>query len=145
MACSVGQRARIPQPMLLGEALAGRHAFAPFIEAGAAGYLNPDIAACGGLLEMLAIATLAEPRQMLISPHNYNSMSVGYAATLQAAALIPNLATVEHFPDLVPDNALIGAAEPVIVQGQATLPPAPGLGLTPDDRAMEAYRLFAVP
>ena len=63
----------------------------------AADILNPDVCNCGGILELREIAAMAEPHHIAVSPHNYNSTTVGLAATLQAAAGMPNFLITEYF------------------------------------------------
>jgi galactonate dehydratase len=40
---------------------------------------------------------MAEPYNVLVSPHNYNSTAVALAATVQACAAIPNFLITEYF------------------------------------------------
>ena len=44
----------------------------------------------GGIEELREIAAMAEAYHVVVSPHNYNSTTVGLAATLQVSAAIPN-------------------------------------------------------
>ena len=52
--------------------------------------LQPDIRHCGGILEMRKIAAYAEVHYIAIAPHSAAD-AVGVAASIQAAATIPNL------------------------------------------------------
>ena len=70
--------------------------FRPVFEKQAADIINPDVCNCGGILELKEIAAMAEPYYVTVSPHNYNSTTIGLAATLQVAATMPNFLT-EYF------------------------------------------------
>lgn len=79
-------------PMMTGEALNTGFGFAPLLESGAVTLINPDVCAAGGILEMYAIARAAAEKSVRVSPHNYNSMTVGLAATIAVAFGIPIMA-----------------------------------------------------
>ena len=75
-------RSEIGIPVVTGEALYGKAAFREVFEARAADIINPDVANCGGILELKEIAAMAEPHYVAVSPHNYNSTSVALASTV---------------------------------------------------------------
>ena len=56
----------------------------------------------GGIDELRAIAAMAEAYHVVVSPHNYNSTTVGLAATLHVAAAIPNFLITEYFVNFEP-------------------------------------------
>jgi L-alanine-DL-glutamate epimerase-like enolase superfamily enzyme len=56
-------------------------------------------------------------------------MFVGFAASVTAAALIPSLHKLRHFPDPAGHNALLGASPPAITGGMAPVSNASGLGI----------------
>ena len=60
-------------------------------------HLEPDVCNCGGILALKEIAAMAEPWHVTVSPHNYNSTTVGLASTLQVSACIPNFLITEYF------------------------------------------------
>ena len=129
---------RISPPLMTGETLAGKAAFRELFERRAVGLVNPDVSACGGILEMREIAAMAEPYQINVSPHNFNSMTVSFAATLHVAAGIPNLHMCEYFPDFVGDMEEISSGGFGIESGQTTLPDTPGLGISFDERKLRS-------
>src|SRR5262249_57980963 len=90
-------RSQIAIPVVTGEELYTRADFRRAFELRAADIINPDVCNCGGILELRAIAQMAEPSFVTVSPHNYNSTTVGLAATLQIAAAIPNFLITEYF------------------------------------------------
>lgn len=129
---------RISPPLMTGETLAGKTAFRDLFERRAVGLVNPDVCACGGILELREIAAMAESYQIAISPHNFNSMTIAFAATLHAAAGIPNLHMCEYFPDFVDDLAEISSGRFMIESGETELPDAPGLGISLDEIRLRA-------
>src|SRR5206468_5033563 len=84
-------------PVVTGEALYTKNEFREVFERRAADIINPDICNCGGILELKEIAAMAEPHHVAVSPHNYNSTTVGLAATLHASAGMPNFLITEYF------------------------------------------------
>ena len=84
-------------PVVTGEALYTKFGFREVFETGAADIINPDVCNVGGILELKEIAAMAEPYFVAVSPHNYNSTTVGLAATLQASAVMPNFLITEYF------------------------------------------------
>ncbi len=127
-------------PIVSGETLSTKHAFRPLLEQGAADILHPDITRCGGLLELKEIADMADLFSARVAIHNYNSMGVGLAASLQVAALIPNLVKVEHFPRFVAPSRLFSCHRYAIGEdGRIGLTNEPGLGVEVDESS-EALR-----
>src|SRR5919201_919167 len=90
-------RRQIALPVVTGEALYSKNDFAEVFARRAADILNPDVCACGGILALKEIAAMAEPWHVAVSPHNYNSTTIGLASTLQVSACIPNFLITEYF------------------------------------------------
>jgi galactonate dehydratase len=137
-------RSQISIPVVTGEELYTKREFRPVLEKHAADILNPDVCCCGGVLELREIAAMAEPYHVAVSPHNYNSTTVGLAATLHAAAGMPNFLITEYFVNFEAVGAEI-AVEPFQVEGgYVTLPAGPGLGIELDENALaqRPYRAF---
>ena len=104
--------------------------------------INPDVANCGGILELKEIAAMAEPHYVAVSPHNYNSTSVALASTVQASACIPNFLITEYFVNFA-EKANDITVEPIKVKdGYIELPTAPGLGIELDEGKLEAEEYF---
>jgi galactonate dehydratase len=132
-------RRDIRLPIVTGEELYTKAGFREVFEKQAADIINPDICNCGGLLELKEIAAMAEPYFVTVSPHNYNSTTVGLAATLQLAACIPNFLITEYFVNFEERGAEI-AVEPLQVEGgYMALPQGPGLGVDLRQEALERY------
>ena len=70
-------RQKINIPVVTGEELYTKFEFREVFEKQAADILNPDVCNVGGILELKEIAAMAEPYFVVISPHNFNSTTVG--------------------------------------------------------------------
>lgn len=126
-------------PIVTGEDLYTTAEILQVCEAGAADIVNPDIAACGGILELTHMAAAADAHQVLMSPHNYNSTSVALAATVQASAVMPNFLITEYFVNFADPSAAI--SRPLTPEnGYITLPTTPGLGIEMDEDAIRVQR-----
>ena len=126
-------------PVVTGEALYTKFDFREVFECAAADIINPDVCNVGGILELREIAAMAEPYFVAVSPHNYNSTTVGLAATLQAAATMPNFLITEYFVNFESLGADI-AHQPLRVEnGMIELPVTPGLGIDLDEDALGAF------
>jgi galactonate dehydratase len=132
-------RRDIRLPIVTGEELYTKAEFRQVFEMQAADIINPDVCNCGGLLELKEIAAMAEPYGVIVSPHNYNSTTIGLAATLQVSACIPNFLITEYFVNFE-DRAQEVAVQPFEVKdGYIPLPESPGLGLELRQEVLEAY------
>ena len=87
-------------PVVTGEELYTKLEFREVFERQAADIINPDVCNVGGILELKEIGAMAEAYFVAVSPHNYNSTSIGLAATIQVSALMPNFLITEYFVNL---------------------------------------------
>jgi galactonate dehydratase len=133
-----------PMPIVTGETLYSKADFVPVLEQRAADIINPDVCSCGGILELKEIAAMAEPYYVAVSPHNYNSTSIGLAATVQASATMPNFIITEYFVNFAATSAAISSNTLVPEGGYIHLPDRPGLGVDLEEQALSecAYREF---
>ncbi|WP_418764567.1 mandelate racemase/muconate lactonizing enzyme family protein [Mailhella sp.] len=130
-------RHKIKSPVMTGENIFSKAGFRRVFEHHAADFINPDVANCGGILELKEIAAMAEPYLVGVSPHNYNSTSLALSATVHAAATMPNFLITEYFIPFVEFCDILfpeGQLKPV--NGRIALPTGPGLGLVPDEKAL---------
>ena len=104
----------------------------------AAHILNPDVCNCGGILELREIGAMAEAQHVAMSPHNYNSTTVGLAATLHASAGMPNFLITEYFVNFEEAGKAIAAPPFEVEDGFIELPRTPGLGIDLDEAALLA-------
>ena len=112
-----------------GEKHCGLAHFRAVLAAGAADILNPDIAAVGGILDLLELAELAEQQGVQISPHCWSSMTVAAAAMLHVCASIPNAELAEIYPAYIPDGEKF-ALKAFHLEGEyAHLSYKPGIGV----------------
>ena len=143
--CGLAEAKRnISIPVVTGEELYTKTEFRDVFEQRAADIINPDVCNCGGILELREIAAMAEPCHIAVSPHNYNSTTVGLAATLQAAAGMPNFLITEYFVNFEPVGNEIAVDPFTVESGYIALPTAPGLGidLNEDALAEHPFRRF---
>jgi galactonate dehydratase len=126
----------IALPVVTGEELYTKMEFRDTIERRAADILNPDVCNCGGILELREIAAMAEPYHVAVAPHNYNSTTVGLAATLHAAAGMPNFLIAEYFVNFEEMGHALARPPFRVEQGHVALPTAPGLGIDLDEGAL---------
>jgi galactonate dehydratase len=131
-------------PVVTGEELYTKAEFRPIFERQAADIINPDVCNCGGILELKEIAAMAEPYLVVVSPHNYNSTTMGLAATLQVAACMPNFLITEYFVNFKGRGDEISVDPFTVENGYIKLPTGAGLGLElkEDELAKHPYREF---
>jgi galactonate dehydratase len=137
-------KAQIRIPVVTGEELYTKAEFAPVFERRAADIINPDVCNCGGILELREIAAMAEVYHIAMSPHNYNSTTLGLAATLHASAGMPNFLITEYFVNFEEVGRKVARTDFAVHNGYIALPAAPGLGVDVDEEALRqfAYREF---
>jgi galactonate dehydratase len=125
-------------PVVSGETLYSKQEFVRLLEYQAADILNPDITCCG-ILGIKEIAAVAEAYSTNVSVHNNNSMTIGLAAGIQAAAVVPNLALVEYFPRFVEgSNTFSSFPGELDDDGCIALSNEPGLGVGVDKAVVAA-------
>lgn len=132
-------RHAINLPVVTGEELYTKAEFRDVFEKAAADILNPDVCNCGGILELKEIAAMAEPYFVAMSPHNYNSTTVGLAATMQACATMTNFLITEYFVNFTDRGNEISVNPITVENGYIPLRTAPGLGLELDEAALARY------
>jgi len=130
---------RINLPIVTGEELYTKNEFCQIFEKQVADIINPDVANCGGILELKEIAAMAEPYCIGVSPHNYNSTTIALAATLQASAVMPNFIITEYFINFSEVGKIISKNPLEVKNGFIELPSEPGLGLELDESKFSQY------
>ena len=126
-------------PVVTGEELYTKFEFREVFEKQAADILNPDVCNVGGILELKEIAAMAEPYFVVVSPHNFNSTTLGLAATLQVSAAIPNFLITEYFVNLEDFGRDIAKRPFEVVDGYIKVPDTPGIGIDLDEDALAKY------
>lgn len=121
-------------PMLTagGESIFGVEGFYPYIRAGAADIVMPDVKYCGGIWEMKKIAAIAEGAKLLVSPHGPAS-PVGGMAAAHVCATMPNFAVLEMAFGEVPWRHQVITPAEQYTNGHLTLTSRPGFGIELND------------
>jgi galactonate dehydratase len=126
-------------PVVTGEELYTKFEFREVFEKQAADIINPDVCNVGGILELKEIAAMAEPYFVVVSPHNYNSTTIGLAATVQVSAAIPNFLITEYFVNLESFGQDIAKHPFKAENGYIQLTDTPGIGVDIDEDALAKY------
>jgi len=125
-------------PISMGERLYTRWEFREVFERGCADFIQPDVSHAGGIWELRKIAAMAEMWQIAFCPHN-PSGPVANAATLQLAACTPNFLYLETMATDVPWRSEVATETCRLVNGEMTIPDAPGLGIEINEEALAAH------
>jgi galactonate dehydratase len=133
-------RAKTSAPLATGERHVTKYAFAEICARHLVDYVQPDIVHCGGILEMVQIASLADTFRIQLAPHNPQS-EVSTVASMHVMAAVPNAPILE-----------IGSAQQnpkwkdlffgglvTFRDGYAALPDRPGLGLDLDEKVAARF------
>jgi len=113
-----------------GERLVTRWQFREWLEQGAVDVIQADISHCGGIGELLRIASFAEVYGVQVAPHNPYG-PVALAASLHACVAMPNFLILEHCR-LRPAFDKVQVYGPEIKDGRVLLSDRPGLGIELD-------------
>ena len=132
-------------PVVTGEELYTKFEFREIFEKQAADIINPDVCNVGGILELKEIAAMAEPYFVAVSPHNYNSTTVGLAATIQVSTAIPNFLITEYFVNLEEFGREIAVKPFEVIDGHIRVPSTPGLGIELDEEALARHPYRRLP
>jgi galactonate dehydratase len=125
-------RAQLQVPLATGESLYTRFEFLDLLANQAADIIQPDICACGGLLEMRKIAAIAEAHYVPVAPHNPMG-PLATAVNLHFAISTPNFKILEYL--LPGDNHWLD--DPYTpVDGYLEPRDRPGLGVDVDEDAI---------
>lgn len=115
-------------PIAVGESMYSVAQFREYLDRGAAGIVQVDVARVGGITPWLKVAHLAEAFNVSVCPHFLMELHVSLVAA------IPNGRYVEHIPQL----RAITRTEMSIEDGRALAPQTVGLGIDWDDDAIDA-------
>ncbi len=106
-------------PIAVGESMYSVGQFRDYLQRGAAGIVQVDVARVGGITPWLKVAHLAEAFNVAVCPHFLMELHVSLVAA------VPNGRYVEHIPQL----RSITLEEMEISDGHALAPTTPGLGI----------------
>jgi L-alanine-DL-glutamate epimerase-like enolase superfamily enzyme len=130
-------RGSVSIPIASGEHEYTRWGFQALMEAHAADVLQPDIYWAGGISEMLKICAMASARDLPVIPHGHS-----VPATVHVLAAYP-VTTCPLLEYLIKWNAIhqFFLAQPIVpVDGDVTLPTAPGIGMELNEAKIESRR-----
>lgn len=136
-------RAELKEVSLMGyETLQGCRGFAHLLKENAVDIVQPDIGWSGGISETRKIALAAQGFSKPVSMHSFGSC-IHFAASLQAAASLPNTAPIESEEN---ENLLkTGLIKTPFAHDERMnffVPPLPGLGIEIDWEAVDRLRVF---
>lgn len=124
--------AKLDIPLAL-DSLPNRYRALEFLKRGALHVLQPDVCRAGGITELMRIADLADAFGAQATPHVSIGSAVHFAASLQCAAAIGNLAVMEHWVGENPLGAAIAPDLDTPSGSRRTVPATAGLGITIDE------------
>ena len=131
-------RDKSPVAISAGERLYTMRDYKKMFDLMAADYIQPDVSHAGGIMELKNIAAEAECRYIPFAPHN-PSGPVACAATLQLAALCPNLSILEIMYSDVAYRSEITNENLKYADGFIEIPNGAGLGIEINEEACLKY------
>jgi galactonate dehydratase len=134
------REAGLTMDIATGERAFTKWGFREIIEQQLVDVIQPDICHDGGIKETLKIAAMAETYHILVAPHNPNG-PVGTAASVHAAAVMPNFLILEYAQTPTRDICQ-GVSEGDCFKarsGRIELPTRPGLGIDLDEAYLAAH------
>ena len=116
-------------PVCTGEDIFLAENFEGVMRDGRLGVIHPDVLTIGGLMETKRVGDLCEKYGCAMAIHMAES-PIGFLAAVHAAAAVRNVLAVEfHSHDCPLWHELVKTKAPLIENGFATVPDAPGLGI----------------
>lgn len=135
-----------PIPFAIGEELASKWDFLPYLEGRLTDFARIDVCTVGGLTEAMKIAGWAEAHYIDLMPHNPLG-PIGTAAAAHLALAVPNLAWLEirgsptEAPELFYDREIF-PVQPVLEDDKLFVSESPGLGVEVSEEALDAPLRF---
>ncbi len=141
----VVRQAGLKMDLATGERAFTKWGFREMIEGQLVDVIQPDICHDGGIKETLKIGALAETYSILVAPHNPNG-PVGTAASVHAAAVMPNFLILEYAQSAVRDVCQAAGESDCFKarNGRIELPTKPGLGIDLDEEYLAAHQTTEV-
>ncbi len=120
---------RLRTPLCTGEDIYLKEGFLSLLQAGALSVLHPDLATAGGIMETKKIGDLAQDYGVAMAMH-FAGSPVSFLANIHCAAATENFYVLEHHSVDLPwwEDFIDGIDKPLVVDGYAPVPEAPGLG-----------------
>ncbi len=119
----------INTPTLTGEDIFGKEAFITLCDERAVDMVHPDLASAGGILETKKIGDYAEEKGIAMALH-FAGTPVSFMANVHCAAATQNFVALEHHDVDTPYwEDYVTGHKPLVENGFALVPEAPGLGI----------------
>lgn len=134
-------------PVCTGEDIYLKEDFRTLIKAGGVSVIHPDILTCGGAMELMKIAEIADESGVAVAIHMAES-PIGCMAAVHAAAAMRNVLAVEFHSLDVPwwSDMVNGLPKPLIQNGFIKVRDAPGLGIESlNDAVLQAHINPSIP
>ncbi len=122
-------KASLRTPLCTGEDIYLKEGFLPLLQAGAVSIIHPDLATSGGIMETKKIGDLAQEYGIAMAMH-FAGSPISFLANVHCAAATENFYVLEHHSLDIPwwEDLIDGIEKPLVVDGYARVPEAPGLG-----------------
>lgn len=143
-------RSRTNVPIAGGECEYTRYGFRDFLASGCVDIAQPDVCVCGGISEILKIATLADCYGVWVVPHVWGS-GIALAAALQVLAAFPafphtahpvplqNEPVIEFDRNYNPLRDDLVSPKIDVCEGRVPVSDGPGLGVEVDEGVLDEY------
>ncbi len=131
--------AAVAVPIAHGETERTRYQFRPWLMQRAADILQPDVGRAG-VSEVIKIASMAEAFNVKMAPHLSVGLGVCIAATIHAAAAIPNLYLLEYQPPVFEIANLLLKSPLTCDSGYYEIPRSAGLGVELDESRLRGLQ-----
>lgn len=119
-------------PLALGEELRTAYDYRPRFEARAMSIVQPEMGH-SGITEFMRIGHMAQTFHMNVIPHASISAGIFMAASLHAASALYPVPYHEYQHSIFDRNLEFSVTDMACENGAYTVPPGPGLGITPTD------------
>jgi L-alanine-DL-glutamate epimerase-like enolase superfamily enzyme len=121
-------------PTCTGEDIYLKEGFVELARRHAVDILHPDLASSGGILETKKIGDAIQEFGIPMAMH-FAGGPISFLANVHCAAATENFLALEFHSVDIPwwDDLVTGLPKPLVQNGFATVPDAPGLGVTLDD------------
>ena len=127
----------IAVPVAIGETERTRYQFRPWLEKRGADLLQPDVGRTG-ISELVKIAHMAEAFNIPVAPHLSVGLGPCIAASIHAAAAIPNLFMLEYQPPVFELANSLLEAPLTCSDGAFKIPEGVGLGVSIDENKLRS-------
>ncbi len=137
-------------PFAIGEEMASKWQFLPYIERGITDFARIDVCNVGGLTESMKVAAMAEAHYIDLMPHNPLG-PVCTAATIHMSAAVSNFSWLEvrtsPTEDLKFSDADIFPVQPVLEGTRFPVLSTPGLGIEVDEALIkkQSFKFWEAP